>query len=112
MVIDELGPISGDGGRGALAGLTANGLGGAVDAIRDGNTVTVEAYHVRRLTVLISPDVFDMRSPIRVIANGEVAFEGMVRSSVETLGKWAASDEDRTMLYAGEITIELEPDPE
>ena len=53
-----------------------------------------------------------MRSPIRVIANGEVAFEGMVRSSVETLGKWAASDEDRTMLYAGEITIELEPDPE
>ena len=112
VVIDELGPISGDRGRGALAGLTANGLGGAVDAVRDGNTVRVEAYHVRRLTVLISPDVFDMRSPIRVIANGEVAFEGMVRSSVETLRKWAASDEDRTMLYGGEITIELEPDPE
>ena len=50
-----------------------------------------------------------MRSPIRVIANGEVAFEGMVRPSVETLRKWAASDEDRTMLYAAEITVELEP---
>jgi hypothetical protein len=44
-----------------------------------------------------------------VIANGEVAFEGMVRPSVETLRKWAESDEDRTMLYAAEITVELEP---
>ena len=109
VVIDELGPISGDGGRGALAALTADGLSSAVDAVRDGNTVTVEVYHVRRFTVLISPDAFDMRSPIRVIANGEVAFEGMVRPSVETLRKWAASDEDRTMLYAAEITVELEP---
>ena len=112
VVIDELGPISGDGGRRALAALTSDGLAGAVDAVRDGNTVTVDAYHVRRFTVLISPDAFDLRSPIRVIANGEVAFEGMVRPSVETLRKWAASDEDRTMLYAAEVTIELEPDPE
>ena len=69
----------------------------------------LDVYRVRRFTVLISPDAFDMRSPIRVIANGEVALEGMVRPSVETLRKWAASDEDRTMLYAAEITVELEP---
>ena len=108
MVIDELGPILGDGGRGALAALTADGLGGIVQAVRDGNTVTVDAYHVRRFTVLISPDAFDIRSPIRVIANGEVAFEGMAQPSMETLRKWAASDEDRTMLYAAEVTVELE----
>ena len=45
----------------------------------------LDVYRVRRFTVLISPDAFDMRSPIRVIANGEVALEGMVRPSVETL---------------------------
>jgi hypothetical protein len=50
-----------------------------------------------------------MRSPIRVIANGEVTFEGMVRPSVETLRKWAVIDQDRTMLYAAEITVEMEP---
>ena len=107
VVINELGPISGDDERSALASLTADGRSGAVDAVREGNTVTIDAYHVRSVTVLISPDAFDIRSPIRVIANGEVAFEGMVRLSVETLRKWAASDEDRTMLYAAEITVEL-----
>ena len=110
VVIDEIGPISGDAGRGALAALAADGLSGVMEAVRDGNTVTVDAYHVRRFTVLISPDVFDMRLPIRVIANGDVSFEGMVRPNVETLRKWAASDKDRTMLYAAEITVELEPE--
>jgi hypothetical protein len=108
VVIDEFGAISGDGGRSGLAALTADGLAGVVRAVRDGNTVTVDAYHVQRFRVLISPDVFDIRSPIRVVANGEVAFEGMVQPSAETLLKWAAIDEDRTMLYAAEISVELE----
>ena len=108
VMIDEIGPIPGDADRSALAGLTADGQGGIVDAVRDGNTVMVDSYHVQRLTVLISPDVFDMSSPIRVIANGDVAFEGIVRPSVETLRKWAARDEDRSMLYAAEVTVELE----
>ena len=108
VVIDEFGPISGDDQRGALAAYTEDGSGAIVQAVRDGNTVTVDAYHVRRFTVLISPDAFDMGSPIRVIANGEVAFEGIVQPSLETLRKWAAGDEDRTMLYAAEVTVELE----
>jgi hypothetical protein len=89
VVIDQLGPIAGD------------------EAERDGNTVTLDAYHVRRLTLLISPDVFDLERPIRLIANGEVVFDEMVSPSVETLRKWAAGDDDRTMLYAAEVTIEL-----
>jgi hypothetical protein len=56
---------------------------------------------------LISPDVFDLERPIRLIANGEVVFDEMVSPSVETLRKWAAGDDDRTMLYAAEVTIEL-----
>jgi hypothetical protein len=108
VVIDQLGPISGDEARSGLSTLTANGEGGVVEAERDGNTVTLDAFRVRRLTLLISPDVFDMRSPIRVVANGEVVFDAMVPSSVETLKKWEKVDEDRTMLYAAEVTIELE----
>ena len=110
VVIDEIGPIAGDEARAALALLTADGRSGVVEAVRDGNTVTVDAYRVPRLTLLISPDVFDIRSPVRVIANGEVVFEGMVQASVETMMKWAAIDEDRTMLYAAEVTVALEPE--
>ena len=109
VVIDEVGPTSGDDGRMDLARLTADGRSGILEVVRDGNTVTVDAYHVRQFTVLVSPDAFDIRSPIRVIANGEVAFEGMVRPSVETLRKWATTDEDRTMLYAAEVIVEMEP---
>ena len=108
VVIDEFGELAGDAGRAVLAGLTIDGFAGVVQAVRDGNTVTVDAYHVRRLRLLISPDAFDIRSPIRVIANGDVAFEGLVEPSAETLRKWAAIDEDRTMLYAAEISVELE----
>jgi predicted esterase len=107
VVIDELGSIAGDDGRADLAELTAYGDGGAVRAVRSGNTVTVEAFHVRRFTLLLSPEVFDLESPLRVIANGEVVFDAAVSEDVETLRKWAARDEDRTMLYAAEVTIEL-----
>jgi predicted esterase len=108
VVIDELGPLAGDEERRYLASVTAGGEGGIVDARREGNTVTFLAYGVRRLRLLISSDAFDLEQPIRVIANGTVAFEAMVRPDVETLERWAAIDEDRTMLYAAEIAIELE----
>jgi predicted esterase len=107
LVIDELGAISGDEERAVIAELTAYGEGGAVRAVRSGNTVTVDAFRVRRFTLLLSPEAFDLESPIRVYANGEVVFEGVVPESIETLQKWAAADEDRAMLYAAEVTIEL-----
>jgi predicted esterase len=107
LVIDELGPVAGDSGAAGLADLTAPGDDGVVRAVRAGNTVTLEAYGVRQLTLLVSPEVFDLGSPIRVIANGEVVFDAVVPEDVATLQKWAARDEDRTMLYAAELTIEL-----
>ena len=79
-----------------------------MDAVREGNTVTIEAYYVPRLTLLISPDALDLDRPIRLVTNGEVSFEGRVEPSVAILQKWAARDHDRTMLFAAEITVVLE----
>jgi predicted esterase len=107
LVIDELGPLAGDEERRYLASVTA-GEGGIVDARREGNTVTLLAYGVRRLRLLISPDAFDLEQPIRVIGNGTIAFEGRIRPDVATLERWAVVDDDRTMLYAAEIAIELD----
>ena len=47
------------------------------------------------------------QQPIKVTSNGKVVFDGKIQPSVETLLKWAARDNDRTMLYAAEIPIKL-----
>lgn len=45
--------------------------------------------------------------PVKVVANGREVFNARVDRSVATLLKWAARDNDRTMLYAAELHIKL-----
>lgn len=78
---------------------------GRVDLVRTGNTVTARTTGVAELTLLLSPDVFDLSQPVKVAANGRVVFNGRVDPSVATLLKWAARDNDRTMLFAAELHI-------
>ncbi|MGH9592519.1 MAG: hypothetical protein ACRD5L_05465 [Bryobacteraceae bacterium] len=80
---------------------------GRVDLARSGNTVRAETKGVTAFTLLLSPDKFDFNQPIQVIANGREVFSGRVERSVKTLLKWAARDNDRTMLYAAELKIKL-----
>lgn len=108
VVIDDVGPIVGDRDRAALARLTSDGMTPVVDVTREGNSVTVSAYRVRSLRLLISPDAFDLSRPIRVEANGTVVFDGLVTPSVETLHHWSDLDRDRTMLFAAEIEVPLQ----
>ncbi len=44
---------------------------------------------------------------MKVIANGREVFNARVERNVNTLLKWAAVDDDRTMLYAAELMIKL-----
>jgi hypothetical protein len=78
---------------------------GRVDLVRSANTVTAVTRGVAEFTLLVSPDVFDLAQPITVIANGRTVFEGRVEPSLPTLLKWAARDNDRTMLFAAELHI-------
>jgi predicted esterase len=80
---------------------------GRVDLVRDGNTVTATTRGVDTFTLLLSPDVFDFSKTVRVVANGKTTFEGRVSKSVATLIKWAARDNDRTMLVGAEVTVKL-----
>ena len=80
---------------------------GRVDLVRTGNTVKAMTRGVAEFTLLLSPDVFDFSKPVRVETNGNVAFEGAVAKSVETLSKWAAHDNDRTMLFAAELHVKV-----
>jgi len=80
---------------------------GRVDLTRNGNTVEALTRGVTEFTLLVSPDAFNLSQPIKVVANGNTVFDGKVTPSVATLLKWAARDNDRTMLYAAEIDIKL-----
>ena len=78
-----------------------------MDLTRNGNTVEALTRGVSEFTLLISPDAFNLSQPIKVVANGNTVFDAKVTPSVATLMKWAARDNDRTMLYASEIDIKL-----
>lgn len=84
---------------------------GRVDLMRRGNTVDARTEGVRGFRLLLSPEQFDLGQPIRVTTNGMLAFEGMVEPSVEALLRWAAIDQDRTMLIGAELDIDVKGTP-
>ena len=81
---------------------------GRVDLVRAGNTVTATTRTVESFTLLLSPDVFDFSKPVKVVADGRTVFDGRVTKSVATLMKWAARDNDRTLLFGAEVTVTLQ----
>ena len=80
---------------------------GRVDLTRSGNTVRAVTRGVAAFRLLLSPDQFDFSKPVTVIANGHTAFNGRMQKDVRTLMKWAAADNDRTMLFGAEVRIDL-----
>jgi pimeloyl-ACP methyl ester carboxylesterase len=78
---------------------------GRVDAVRRGNAVELKTRGVSELTLLLSPDAFDFSKPITVTVNGRTVADQRVEPSVATLLKWAARDNDRTMLFLSELHL-------
>ncbi len=114
LVIDEFGPAAGEAKALPDANFRADGsmfprfkAAGRVDLVRKGNTVEAATKGVTAFTLLLSPDAFDFDQPVKVVANGTQVFNARVERSVKTLLKWAAADNDRTMLYGAEVQIKL-----
>jgi predicted esterase len=80
---------------------------GRVDIVRKGNSFEAQARGVREFTILLSPDVVDFSKPVDVVVNGKELFNGAVKKDVATLVRWAARDNDRTMLYGAELHIRV-----
>src|SRR5437763_9328974 len=78
---------------------------GRVDLVRTGNRIDAKSRGVAAFTLLLSPDQFDLDRAITVVVNGRTVFDGIVRRDIRTLLKWAARDNDRTMLFAAELRI-------
>ncbi len=80
---------------------------GRVDALRRGNAFELKTQYVRELTLLLHAEEIDFSKDVEVMANGKVVFRGKVARDVATLMKWAARDDDRTMLYGAELKISV-----
>lgn len=80
---------------------------GRADVTREGNTIRARTHAVGALIFLLSPEVFDLSQPVTVEVNDRVVFEDRVSPSLSTLMKWAARDNDRTMLFPAELRIEV-----
>ena len=83
---------------------------GRVDIVRSGNAFGAATRGVRSFTLLLSPDAVDFSRPITVTVNGRLAFQGGVARDPAVLLKWAARDNDRTMLYAAELKVPITRD--
>jgi hypothetical protein len=107
LVIDQLGAGTLDTAFGGADLFEHKRPSGRVDVERHGNEIVARSRGVREFTLLISPDAFDLAQPIRVSVNGKQTFASVVNKDVTTLFKWAARDNDRTMLYAAEIKVQV-----
>jgi hypothetical protein len=80
---------------------------GRVDLVRTGNRVDARSRGIAAFTLLLSPDQFDLDRAVTVVVNGRTLFDGVVRRDLRTLLKWAARDNDRTMLFGAELRIDV-----
>jgi predicted esterase len=80
---------------------------GRVDVTRKGNTITARTRGVTQFTLLLSPDMIDFSQPVIVTVNDRPVFRSRLVKDVTTLMKWAARDNDRTMLFGAEVTLQV-----
>jgi dienelactone hydrolase len=80
---------------------------GRVNITRSGNSFDAKTRGVGAFTLLLSPDVIDFTKPVTVTVNGTRAFQGNVKKDTATLMRWAARDNDRTMLYGAQIQVQV-----
>jgi predicted esterase len=78
---------------------------GRVAVSRQGNRFEARTRGVGAFTLLLSSAMIDFDKPVTVVVNGKTAHEGPVQRHVATLLRWAARDDDRTMLFGAELKI-------
>lgn len=78
---------------------------GRVDITKNANTFDAIVRDVAAFTLLLSPGAVDFGQPVTVTVNGKQVFRGAVKKDLPTLLRWAARDNDRTVLYGAELKI-------
>lgn len=75
-----------------------------------GQRITVESDDVERVDLLLSDELIDLDRPVTVVANGRVAFEGLVMRTERAARASLRLRADPRMIASGRLRVEMAPD--
>ena len=78
---------------------------GQIELEKKKNIVSVFTKNIRKYTLLISPEHFDISKPITIYTNNKLSYEGIVPKNIKVLLKYYSLDNDREMLFSAELPI-------
>ncbi len=75
------------------------------------NRIEVQADRVQRYSLFLNDQLIDSSKPLVVLTNGQVSFEGLVTSSLETLLRQARVRQDFRQLFPIHLAIQVRAQP-
>ena len=90
--------------RARLGSLVRAEVRGSID---DNNTVKLETLHVRKLRLLLRPDLFKAGANITVKLNGKTVFEGPLPTDCALYAHTLADFGDPWLAYSAELTFDV-----
>lgn len=76
-------------------------------SIDDHNTIKVDAQHVRRLRLLLRPDLFAHEGPVKVVLNGKTVSSAPLSTDCALYARTLAERGDPYLAYTSEMTLEV-----
>ena len=76
-------------------------------SIDDHNTIKLETQHVRRLRLLLRPDLFAHEGPVKVVLNGKTVSDGPLPTDCALYARTLAERGDPYLAYSSELTFEV-----
>ncbi|HUT36539.1 MAG TPA: tetratricopeptide repeat protein [Planctomycetota bacterium] len=88
-------------------GEIARGMGQVIAAVVPGNRINLVTRHIEELTVFLDDQMVDLDKPVRIVANGELVFNGTVQRSIEQLFESARFHRDPRLCYSAAVRIKV-----
>jgi len=76
-------------------------------SIDDHNTIRLETQHVRKLRLLLRPDLFAHDGAVKVVLNGKTVSEGPLQADCTLYARVLADRGDPYLAYSSELTFEV-----
>jgi len=92
------------------SGILGRGLP-RVSATRDGNRVAVRTRGVKRVTILVSDEMLDLKKEVEVSVNDRVLFRGKVEPDPRAILEEARCMKDRALVFSNRITLDVDAEP-
>jgi dienelactone hydrolase len=90
--------------RARLGTLVRSGVRASID---DRNTIKLDARHVRRLRLLLRPDLFANPAKVKVVLNGKTVFDGALPSDCALYARTLVDEGDPYLAYSAALTFDV-----